>query len=180
MAKNGKNIKVNNFENLYFEYYAYLCRSIYRFVKDEEITKDIVQDVFLKYWQKFPASPAGRHELRINESPKAYLKRACINQALNYLKETNRRKDRESNYFEETHQSADISERPDMKYSEDETSINIRQAIDQLPPACRNSFLLSRHEQKSYKEIANLLDISVNTVEKHIGKALNILRKILR
>lgn len=179
MAKNGKNIKVNNFENLYFEYYTYLCRRIYRFVKDEEIANDIVQDVFLKYWQKFQASPADRHELRIDESPKAYLKRACINQALNYLKETKRRKDRESNYFEEIHQSAYISERPDMKYSADETSINIQQAIDQLPPACRNSFLLSRHEQKSYKEIAKLLDISVNTVEKHIGKALNILRKIL-
>ena len=89
MEKIGNRKILNDFERLYFENYSKLCQSIYRFVSDEEITKDIVQEVFLKYWQKIPASPpvrrggAGRHELRINESPKAYLKRACINQALN-------------------------------------------------------------------------------------------------
>ena len=165
-------MKVEVFEKLYFENYAYLCRSIYRFVRDEEITKDIVQDVFLKYWQKI-------HELSINESPKAYLQRACINQALNYLKEKERRESREHLFSDEINASASISARPDVKYLADETSKNIQKAIDQLPPACRTAFLLSRHERKSYKEIAILLNISVNTVEKHIGKALKILRGII-
>jgi RNA polymerase sigma-70 factor, ECF subfamily len=48
-----------------------------------------------------------------------------------------------------------------------------------LPPICRQVFLLSRYEYKSYSEIAGLLNISVNTVEKHIGKALSILRNAL-
>ena len=173
MAKIGKNIKVKVFEKLYFEYYTYLCQSIYRFIRDEEITRDIVQDVFLKYWKKI-------HELRINESPKAYLKRACINEALNYIKEKDRRKNRENIYSEEIAQTKNNSSQPDSIYIADETSENINKAIDQLPPACRTTFLLSRHEQKSYKEIASLLSISVNTVEKHIGKALKILRMIVR
>lgn len=179
MGKIGNRKILNDFERLYFENYSKLCQSIYRFVSDEEITKDIVQEVFLKYWQKIPASPAGRNELRINESPKAYLKRACINQALNYLKEKERRENRENIFSKEISISGSNSDRPDMKYSADETSKNIQKAIDLLPPACRNAFLLSRHEQKSYKEIASLLHISVNTVEKHIGKALKILRRIL-
>jgi len=169
----GKNTKEEEFEKLYFENYAFLCRRIYRFVRDEDITKDIVQDVFLKYWQKI-------NELRINESPKAYLQRACINQALNYLKEKERRGEREQSYAYNISTSAGHTERPDLDYAATETSTNIDKAINQLPPACRNAFLLSRHELKSYKEIAKLLNISVNTVEKHIGKALKVLRKILQ
>lgn len=173
MAPIGKKKKEEEFEKLYFENYAYLCKRIYRFVRDEEITKDIVQDVFLKYWQKI-------HELRINESPKAYLQRACINQALNYLKEQERRGERNQSYAHDIYSSADNSDRPDLVYLANETSTKIDLAINQLPLACRNAFLLSRHELKSYKEIAKLLDISVNTVEKHIGKALKNLRIILK
>lgn len=173
MALPGKNTKEEEFEKLYFENYAFLCRRIYRFVRDEEITKDIVQDVFLKYWQKI-------NELRINEFPKAYLQRACINQALNYLKEKERRGEREQSYAYDISTSAGNSNRPDSIYLTNETSSHIDLAINQLPPACRNAFLLSRHELKSYKEIAKLLNISVNTVEKHVGKALKVLRKILK
>lgn len=173
MALLGKNNIEEAFEKLYFENYSYLCRSIYRFVRDEEITKDMVQDVFLKYWQKIG-------ELRITESPKAYLQRACINQALNYLKEKERRTERELFYANEDSASAGNSDRPDAIYISSETSTNLNLAIDRLPPACRKAFLLSRHEQKNYKEIAKLLDISVNTVEKHIGKALKVLRGLIK
>ena len=170
MALIGKNIKSAEFEKLYFENYANLCRRIYRFVGDEDTTKDIVQDVFLKYWQKI-------HELRIHESPEAYLYKACINQALNYLKEKERRENREKNYAGEI--SDESPSRPDLNFIAAEGAENIEKAIDLLPPVCRNVFLLSRHEQKSYKEISDILHISVNTVEKHIGKALKILRRLI-
>ncbi len=171
--KLGKNKQANEFEKLYFDNYTQLCQSIYRFIRDKDITKDIVQDVFMKYWQK-------NHELRITETPKAYLYRACINQALNYLKEKDRRETREEIYSKELSESTSSTERPDTQYQADETSKNIQAAIDSLPTACRNAFVLSRYEQKSYKEIASMLNISVNTVEKHIGKALRILRELLK
>ncbi len=173
MAPIGKKMKVEEFERLYFENYAFLCQRIYRFLRDEDITKDIVQDVFLKLWQKI-------NELSIKESPKAYLQRACINQALNYLKEKERRDERAQSYAHDIASSNGNSNRPDAIYQTSETSRNIDRAINQLPPACRNAFLLSRQELKSYKEISRLLNISVNTVEKHIGKALKELRAILK
>jgi RNA polymerase sigma-70 factor (ECF subfamily) len=173
MTKTGKNIDDKAFEKIYFEYYSYLCQGMYRFVKDEEITKDIVQDVFMKYWQKI-------HEIRITESPKAYLYKACINESLNYLKEKERREAREHNYSSKHVASSRQSDQPDIQFLAEETSKGVDAAIDQLPQACRAAFLLSRHEQKSYKEIAKLLDISVNTVEKHIGKALKVLRKLVK
>ena len=56
----------------------------------------------------------------------------------------------------------------------------IHLAIQDLPSHCREAFILSRFEQLSYKEIAERMNISVNTVEKHIGKALSKLRKEIR
>ena len=173
MSKIGKNKIAGEFEKLYFETYTQLCQSTFRFIKDQDITKDIVQEAFLKYWQKI-------NELHIHESPRAYLHRACINGALNYLKEKERREIRESTFAEGSSESSSKSAQPDVKYLHAETSANLQNAIDQLPTACKNVFLLSRYEQKSYKEIAALLNISVNTVEKHIGKALMILRKQIK
>lgn len=170
MANFGKNSRLKTFEKLYFENYNLLCHSVYRFVKDEETTKDIVQDVFVKYWRRI-------NELRITESEIAYLQKSCINAALNYLKEASRRQSRELNFAESAAKNAS---RPDDSYQTEETSRRIDAAIEQLPPVCREAFILSRYEAKSYKEIAELLDISVNTVEKHIGKALQRLREVLR
>jgi RNA polymerase sigma-70 factor (ECF subfamily) len=170
MATIGKNSRLKTFEKLYFENYNLLCQSVYRFVKDEEATKDIVQDVFIKYWRRI-------NELQITESEIAYLKKSCINAALNYLKEVTRRQTRELNFTEETGKDAT---RPDESYQNQETSSLIDTTIEALPPTCREAFILSRHEAKSYKEIAEILDISVNTVEKHIGKALKRLREVLR
>jgi len=171
MAKIGKSKKVLEFEKLYFENYTYLCRRIYRFVPNEDITKDIVQDVFIKYWQKI-------HDMHIHEAPKSYLEKACVNQALNYLKEIERRKNRENTFIQDS--AGNSSQRPDQEYLANETSANIEFVIQQLPVSCKTAFLLSRHEQKSYKEIAALMEISVNTVEKHIGKALKKLRECLQ
>jgi RNA polymerase sigma-70 factor (ECF subfamily) len=51
-----------------------------------------------------------------------------------------------------------------------------REALNELPEQCRTVFQLSRFEDMKYKEIADKLDISVKTVENHMGKALKLLR----
>jgi RNA polymerase sigma-70 factor (ECF subfamily) len=166
----GKDIKLRDFEKLYFDHYGMLCQSIYRFVKNEEASKDIVQEVFVKFWKR-------QEELDDLESRAAYLRRACINAAINYLKERDRRQHRELRFAKDV--SDESTDRPDQQLQTKETQKNINHAIDQLPSAPRNAFLLSRYESKSYKEIADILNISVSTVEKHMGKALKLLRKSL-
>src|SRR5262249_8733729 len=56
----------------------------------------------------------------------------------------------------------------------------LQEAIDRLPPKCREIFLLSRFSKLSYKEIASSLDISPKTVENQLGKALKLLRAYLK
>ena len=159
------------FERLYFDHYSFLCQHIYRFVNDSDIARDIVQEVFVKYWQKVAQSG---HVT----SPLAYLRSACIRQALNHIKEVERRTIREQAFSEESQSEAKI-QRPDRKLEVKEVAVAINKAIAELPNMCRTAFLLSRYEEKSYKEIADQLSISVNTVEKHIGKALRNLREAL-
>jgi len=168
MARLGKSRQLKIFEKVYFDNYNLLCQTVWRFVKDEEATKDIVQEVFVKYWQRI-------NEIHITESKTAYLRRACINAAINYLKETERRDSRQRNFASESQNKE--GDRPDVQLQFSEVSSKLQSAIEDLPPACRAAFFLSRHEGKSYKEIGEILSISINTVEKHIGKALKRLRK---
>jgi len=173
MTLRWKSDKLKAFEKLFFDNHASLCRLVYRFVRDTELSRDIVQDVFLKYWKKSESSPLSL------DIPEAYLRRACINEALNYLKESERRTLREGTYAADFGGPSDKNNRADTGLIEGETASNINEAIDKLPPVCRQVFLLSRYEYKSYSEIAELLSISVNTVEKHIGKALSVLRELI-
>lgn len=168
-----KSGKLKAFEKLFFENQTSLCRLVYRFVRDTEIARDIVQDVFLKYWKKSEESPMAL------DSPEAYLRRSCINEALNYLKENERRTFRESEFATDSGSPSGKTNQADAELIAKETTTNINEAIDHLPPVCRQVFLLSRYEYKSYSEIAELLGISVNTVEKHIGKALSVLKNTL-
>jgi RNA polymerase sigma-70 factor (ECF subfamily) len=173
MTLTWKSGKLKAFEKLFFENHASLCRLVYRYVRDTDLSRDIVQEVFLKYWKKSEESPVTL------DSPEAYLRRACINEALNYLKENERRTFRESEFAAEFGRPSDKNNQADANLIAMETSTNINEAIDQLPPVCRQVFLLSRYEYKRYSEISALLDISVNTVEKHIGKALSVLKNTL-
>ncbi len=172
MDKSSSNAFKNkkSFEKLFFEYYEPLCRRVYTILRDEDITKDIVQDVFVKVWNK-------RDEIMLTESVGAYLYRSCLNEALNYLKQSDRRSNREEIYMSGVVKNTDS---PESKIFEKETGEKIDSILSSLPPTCKEVFLLSRYEEMSYKEIANFLKISVNTVEKHIGKALRIFRQKLK
>jgi RNA polymerase sigma-70 factor (ECF subfamily) len=64
-----------------------------------------------------------------------------------------------------------------INYNESEKKL--LDALQRLPPACREIFILSRYEQMSYKEIANQLDLSIRTVENQLLKALKIMRESL-
>src|SRR5215210_5350707 len=66
-------------ELLFRQYYAGLCKSLYRTLRDASLAEDIVQEVFLKVWDM-------RATLRMDEAIPAYLYRSCYNAALNFLK----------------------------------------------------------------------------------------------
>jgi len=154
---------------IFKRYYSYLCRSCYRIVAHTEKSEDLVQDVFFELWKK-------RDSLRINTSLKAYLKRATLNKALNHIRDERIKSVGEEPLLFEA--SKQISAQQGLEKKELQERIN--QAISQLPERCRLVFVLSRHEEMTYQQIADKMGISIKTVENQITKALKLLRKSLK
>jgi RNA polymerase sigma-70 factor, ECF subfamily len=154
-------------EFLFRQYYASLCKSLYRTLRDATLAEDIVQEVFLKVWEM-------REQLKMDEAMQSYLYRSCYNTALNYLKGQKPKTDIE---LLEMVPGGDPAEK-NLNFLETESQVFT--AIEALPPKTRLVFSLSRFEELSYKEIAGRLDISVKSVEKHMGIALQRLRENLR
>src|SRR5688572_10030197 len=155
-------------EVLFRKYYALLCKSLYKILRDATIAEDIVQEVFLKVWEK-------RESLQMDEAVQAYLYRSCYNTALNFLKQQKKNTD-----IDTLEMTVIGSETAEKNLSFLETESEILKAIDALPPKTKLVFSLSRFEELSYKEIAERLDISVKSVEKHMGIALQRLRENLK
>ena len=154
---------------IFKRYYSYLCKSCYRIIPHSEKSEDLVQDVFFELWKK-------RDSLRISTSLKAYLKRATLNKALNYIRDERIKSVGEEPLLFEA--SKQMSAQQGLEKKELQEMID--QAISQLPERCRLAFVLSRHEEMTYQQIADKMGISIKTVENQITKALKLLRKSLK
>jgi len=128
--------------------------------------EDVVQKAFCKLWDQ-------RDTLNIQSSVNSYLYRIVHNDSLNSIHQQTSRQVHNLNYLS-TVDSAVDSVADHMATTELQQAIN--HALDTLPTQCRRVFEMSRIEQLSYSEIATKLNISTNTVENHVSKALKLLR----
>jgi len=162
---------MDSVEQMFKQHYAFVCKVIFAYVRDRTKTEDIAQDIFAELWVK-------KDQLQIHTSVPAYLRRMAISRSLNYIRNTRK------HTWEEIEPSADqdqafATQEVDVisKLEEEDLRKRVDLAIDTLPEKCRIVFLLSRHEEMSYAEVASELGISVKTVENQIGKALKLLRQ---
>lgn len=156
------------FEKIFRTYYRRLQGFAYGYVKQVDKAEDIVQTVFLKIWaQRESWNPPG--------TVKQYLFNAVRNEALNVLRHdqiVERSEEEVTHMFLELKRSAYFEKDPEVE----ELRAAIQIAIDRLPQQCRKIFVLSRRSGLTYSEIADVLDISVNTVGTQMGRALKFLR----
>lgn len=156
------------FEWVYFRYYPSLLHTAYKKLADEQLAEEAVQDVFVNLWRK-------RGELDPEGNLDAYLFATLRNRVLHELR-TQYNKYKHLGVWEEGMDAVGDSSLEEDLFAR-ETAARLQVIIDSLPHQCKTAFLLSRQQQLSYKEIAEEMGISVNTVEKHIAKALRILRE---
>lgn len=156
------------FRILFNRHYKILLGTAINMLHEVPIAKDIVQDVFLKLWQK-------RMELTIHSNPAAYLKRAVINRALNQIKSKKSFVQVEELLEEKSQEATALQQ---LAAEDLKTALN--QALDTLPEKCRLIYTMRRLEGMSLKEIASHLDISPKTVENQITKALKVLKEAAR
>ena len=156
----------NNFDRIYVTYYSRMLRFAREYVLFEEDAENVVQDVFLLLWEK-------REVLDIQISLVSYLFSLVKNRSLDYL----RHKVVAEEYKQELTFKLLALEQLNYTFtSEEDIEKVIANAIDKLPERCREIFLKSRIEGMKYREIADELDISMNTVENQMSIALRKLR----
>jgi len=158
------------FEQLFNTYYQSLCNYARSMLKDIDEAEEVVQNTFFNIWNK-------REVLQISSSFKSYAYRAVHNDCLNKIKHGKVRTVYAADYKSTMAGGFDDSGRV---LEAKELGKHINNAIASLPEQCGNVFKLSRFENLKYSEIAEQLDISVKTVENHMGKALKILRVQLK
>jgi RNA polymerase sigma-70 factor (ECF subfamily) len=156
------------FKQVFMSYYENLCRYAYTLLKNTEEAEDIVQSMFVKVWEK-------RGELEIRNSIRSYLFKAVYHQCINQLEHRTVKLKHQVHIAHEMHNEAQLPETFQHELEE-----NIVAAIKTLPEQCRIIFMMSRYDELRYAEIALHLNISVNTVENQISKALKILRLKLK
>ena len=166
-------IKLNSFKELFFTYHGRLVLFANKFTYDKQAAQDLVQDTFLKLWEK-------TEDMSSIESPKAYLFQSVRNSCINYQRHLNIKKSAR----EELVSKLDSMEKsmyfdlddPLHSLFEKEIEEKVDELVRSLPEKCRQVFTMSRQDYLKNKQIAEKLGISVKMVEKHISKALSILR----
>lgn len=156
----------DNFDRIYVTYYSRMLRFAMEYVLFEEDAENIVQDVFLLLWEK-------RDVLDIRVSLASYLFSLVKKRSLDYL----RHKVVAEEYKQELTLKLLALEQLDYTFtSEEDVEKVVVNAIAKLPERCREIFLKSRIKGMKYREIADELAISVNTVENQMSIALKKLR----
>jgi len=158
------------YELLFRQLYEPLCRYAYSILHNHDETEDIVQETFCKLWEQ-------REKMEIHTSIKSYLYRMVHNACLNKIKQT----ELQSEHHEQiAYSSASDYNNVEAAMENKELRHKINLAISSLPERCREVFMLSRKQHLSYAEIAQKMQISPNTVETQIVKALKTLRLKLK
>lgn len=158
------------FRQLFEKEYEGLCRYAYTFLQDEHAAEDVVQETFVKIWE-------GKQALLEDNSIRFYLFTAVRNNSISYL--------RKAKAAAVTYTDTTPEPEPEPSFSvgqlqqiEEEKTRQIAEALNKLPPKCREVFLLVKWQGLSYKDAAATLGISIKTVENQMGKAIKIFKSM--
>lgn len=160
---------IHAFEKLFKNHYEDLCFYAYKYLKDMDLSEQVVQDVFYTFWKN-------KQSITIHTSIKSYLYTATKNLALKEI--------RSKKYEEQYISHAKTAPEPNVNTPVDELNAKelnrlIELTLNMLSERTREIFTLSRYHGLKYNEIAEKLSISVKTVEARMGQALKTFRKNL-
>ena len=153
-----------NFDDLFRYNYRPLCLYALHYLQDVDLSEDIVQESYAALWEKLQE---GTHVL----NRKSYLYMMVRNRCLDHLRKKGIPTESLKPY--DTYGIID----DDDAQERSQTEARLWTAIDSLPEKCRDVFILSKRDGLKYEEIAEELNLSVNTVRNQISKALKVLKE---
>ncbi|KDN55835.1 sigma-70 family RNA polymerase sigma factor [Flavobacterium seoulense] len=158
-----KDLKI--FESLYKEHFAYFSLVSFNITKDKDVAKDVVQDFFIYLWEKEEA-------INFTTSFKAYGTRAIKNLSLQHLE-----KSKTISIDTKKIILPKMEEQTIFENSEENKKPKIETLVEKIPQARREIFMSHIVEGHSYAEIAEMYNISINTVKTQMKRAYAFLRE---
>jgi len=157
------------FTALFYQYHQELAAFVLRLTRQISLTEEIVQDTFTKLWMK-------REQLGEVHDFRSYLFTISRNHSFNCLRDLARKAVQQKAWISQATGSAREAEEPDREYY----YALIEEAVDQLSPQQQKIYLLSRRDGLKYDEIAERLQLSRNTVKRHMSLALQAIVSYVR
>lgn len=158
------------FRTLYDLYFESLCFYANRMLNNIDESQDVVQNIILKLWEN-------KEEISSIHNLRSYLYRSTYNSCLNAISKHGKKEIFIKDSWLEL-KEIEMEERDSLLYSELKEIVN--QLINQLPEQCQRVFKMNRFDEKTYKEIAEELGITVKAVEGNMSRALHKLREGLK
>ncbi|WP_316837842.1 RNA polymerase sigma-70 factor [Pedobacter nutrimenti] len=157
------------FNALYSTYAKVLYRKINSIVKDDDVAEELLQDLFLKIWDK-------RRLINIDQSFVAFLYTVAQNLVYDYLRKVSRDKRLQASLLIN---AVDYYMQTEEALIGKETAAIIQQAINKLSESRKKVFILCKIEGKTYQQAADELGISIATVNSHMVKSISFIKEYL-
>ena len=155
------------FNILYWKYHSTLYTNIYRLMKEEDVTQEILQELFITLWEK-------RLTLNPDQAILNWLFSVSYYKCLHYLQQVTKEK---TVYAQLDHDAATIE--PAMTFKEIRLA-QMEKAIEQLAPQRRKVFEMCKLQGKSYKATALELNLSIHTVKEYLSLALINIKEYIK
>ena len=156
------------FDTIFKQYYKPLCQFSFSFIKDQDAAENLIQEVFVKLWEK-------RENLTNIDNLLSYLMGMVRNQSIDFL-----RKEKTNSKIYNKLKPESSENTTEEQISKNEFEEKLLKSILNLPERCRTAIEMSRFDGFSNKEIAQKMEISVKGVEALIGRSLKLLRSELQ
>lgn len=158
------------FEAIYRASSKFVYNVAWRIVSKHEDAEEVTQEVFITVYRKLSS-------FKFQSSLKTWLYRVTINTAMNYAKKSSRVKNKTTEYNEQIHSAAVLGEteaRADKEHNENV----VAGLLDALTPDQRTCMILRNIEELSYQEIADTLNININTVRSRLSRGREALLQL--
>ncbi len=154
------------FNIIFDKYYAQLCDFSLMMIGNKQLAEEVVADVLANIWIK-------KNTIEISHSLKAYLFKSTRNMTISYIRKI---KSNTVNIDDSIQFQPTTDSNPENDIIQKENIASIENILSIIPDKSRIIFKMHRFEKLKYQEISQILDVSIKTVEKHMGKAIKIMR----
>ncbi|WP_111309583.1 RNA polymerase sigma-70 factor [Confluentibacter sediminis] len=160
------------FEIIYNQFYEALCLYALRYTPDRSLAEDIVQDTFVDLW-------IHRKGISEEHSFKSYIYRIVYNKLMDVFRQDAKTQKMYASYYQQPMAQFISTLDAEPGYRE-ELMTKLKYCIDKLPNRCKEVFLKTKMAGLKYSETAKVLNLSIKTVEGHVGRAYVFIKDCLK